>query len=165
MHAGRVAGNLAKIGWHAGEKLVQGGTRAVMGGISTANAANTAMQQTYRSLKATSDLEQSVGGKGMSVWEMGAHALGAGVQTMGSSIGQSVGDGLYKGLTGQEKNRDLTDGGTLKFGQTFTDQGTNPKKADFGDMTKQAKHKGTDVANQKVQNIMNNRKKHLPSSH
>lgn len=96
---------------------------------------------------------------------MGAHALGAGVQTMGSSIGQSVSDGLYKGLTGQEKHRDLTDGGTLGFGQTFTDQGTNAKKADFGDMTKQAKTKGTDVDNQKVQNIMNNRKKHLPSSH
>lgn len=75
-----------------------------------------------------------------------------------SSIGQSVGDGLYKGLTGQEKNRDLTDGGTLRFGQTFTDQGLNPKKADFGDMTRQAKTKGTDVANQKVQNIMNTEK-------
>jgi len=167
MHAGRVAGNLVKTGLHAGEKLIQGGTRAVMGGISTANAANTAMQQTYRSLKATSDLEQSVGGKGMSVWEMGAHSLGAGVQTMGSSIGQSVSDGLYKGLTGQEKRREQNAGdtGTLGFGQSFFDKQGHQQKANFSDMKDAAKTKGTDVANQKVQNIMNNRKKHLPSSH
>ena len=49
--------------------------------------------------------------------QMKRAGISAALSAASSSMKQSVGDSLYKGLTGQEKKRAVSDGGTLSFGQ------------------------------------------------
>lgn len=70
-------------------------------------------------------------------------AAGAALRTVGASAAQSLGDAAYKTVTGQEIRRDSNQNKTIKFGQTFTDDGNNPQKANFDDMLKLGKDAGS----------------------
>ena len=88
--------------------------------------------------------------------------MGAAFKTIGSAGLQSMGDSLYKTFTGQDKKRSEDDGKTLSFGQEFKDDGGHMRKADLGDMQRQAGVKGDAIGNDTVAKLKEQYDKHLP---
>lgn len=142
--------------------MVRGGVGMGMGTVSAISGARRAFDTTKKGVEELNSVYRSSGGAGISESEANKKALGAAFKTLGSAGLQSMGDSLYKAFTGQDKNRDAMDGNTLKFGQTFTEQGANAKKADFGDMQKQAGQKGDSIASETVAKLKEQYDKHLP---
>lgn len=81
----------------------------------------------------------------------------AALSAAGNSMKQSVGDSLYKGLTGQEKKRDVSDGGTLSFGQKHINANDQQDVANFGDMQRQANLKGQSIGSSRGDSIVENK--------
>lgn len=105
---------------------------------------------------------KGAGGAGISESKANMAAMGAGFKTIGSAVLQSMGDSLYKTFTGQDKKRDTMDGKTLSFGQEFKDEGGHMRKADLGDMQRQAGVKGDAIGNDTVAKLKEQYDKHLP---
>lgn len=144
---------------HAG----QAGVRAGMGAAATLDSMASAYATTRDSISNfNAGLKPNEGAgisKGRSVWEGVKAAVGTGV----SSVGQNVGDTLYKGITGQEKQRDDSNRASLKYGHDFVDNQGKTKKADFGDMTEHAKNRGEKAGQERAnRQIENYKKKTLP---
>ena len=92
--------------------------------------------------------------------QMKSAGISAALSAAGSSMKQSIGDSLYKGLTGQEKRRDQNKGdtGTLGFGQSYINIQGHQQKANFGDMKDLAVSKGQSIGDSKGNSIVENKK-------
>ena len=121
-----------------------------MGTVSAISGARRACDTTKKGVEELNSVYRSSGGAGISESEANKKALGAAFKTIGSARLQSMGDSLYKAFTGQDKRRSEDDGKTLSFGQEFKDEGGHMRKADFGDMQKQAGKKGDAIGNDTV---------------
>ena len=153
--AGKITGGLGKG--------VQGLTRFGMGVGATLDSMASAYNSATGKMKdynneRVADPETGMMPAEFTGGQMKRAGVFAALSAAGNSMKQSVGDSLYKGLTGQEKKRDTTDGGTFKFGQTFSENGQGSNKADFGDMKKQAESKGQSIGGSRGDSIVENKK-------
>lgn len=144
---------------HAGQGVVRGGLGAAATLDSMASAYS-ATRDSISDFNAGLKPNQGAGiSEGRAVWEGLKAAVGTGV----SSVGQNVGDTLYKGITGQEKQRDDSNRASLKYGHDFVDNQGKTKKADFGNMTEHAKNRGEKAGQERAnRQIENYKKKSLP---
>jgi len=133
-----------------------------MGTVSDISGARRAFDTTTKGLEELNSVYKDKGEAGFSQREIENKALGAAFKTIGSAGLQSMGDSLYKAFTGQDKRRSEDDGKTLSFGQEFKDEGGHMRKADFGDMQRQAGTKGDAIGNDTVAKLKEQYDKHLP---
>lgn len=151
-HGARVINGAANAAWNTGTKAFQAGVSGGMGAAATLDGAAAARNATLENARYQNALLKMSNPEatGMTEKQMKQAANASYWQSIGGSMKQSVGDSLYKGLTGQEKRRNEMDGKTLSFGETFTDKEGHQRKADFGDMKEAAETKGQNIGKENV---------------
>lgn len=165
IHTASHLGGAAKVVKDASNAIkdaVQGGVGMGMGAVSAISGAGRAFDTTKKGIEELNSVYRSSGGAGISESEANKKAFGAAFKTLGSAGLQSMGDSLNKAFTGQDKRRSEDDGKTLSFGQEFKDEGGHMRKADFGDMQRQAGIKGDVIGNDTVAKLKEQYDKHLP---
>lgn len=146
---------------HAGQGVVRGGFGAAATLDSMASAYDSAVgkMQNYNDTR-EADPKTGMMPAAFTDSQMKSAGISAALSAAGSSMKQSIGDSLYKGLTGQEKRRDQNKGdtGTLGFGQSYIDTEGRNQKANFGDMKDAAVSKGQSIGDSKGNSIVENKK-------
>ena len=171
-HGARVINGAANAAWNTGTKAFQAGVSGGMGAAATLDGAAAARNAALENARYQNALlkMQNPEATGMTEKQMQRAANASYWQSIGGSMKQSVGDSLYKGLTGQEKKRNEMDGKTLSFGETFTDKEGHQRKADFGDIKDAAVTKGQNIGKENVDKFFEPynesamKTKHLPDN-
>ena len=158
-HAAQSAKKVGSGLAHVTQGVVRGGmgASATLDSMASAYNSATGKMKDYNNDRVP-DPKTGLMPAGFTGGQMKRAGVFAALSAAGNSMRQSVGDSLYKGLTGQEKKRDTMDGGTFKFGQTFSENGVGSNKADFGDMKKQAESKGQSIGGSRGDSIVENKK-------
>lgn len=143
---------------HAGQGVVRGGFGAAATLDSMASAYDSAVgkMKDYNNTR-KADPETGIMPAAFTDSQMKSAGISAALSAAGSSMKQSIGDSLYKGLTGQEKRRNIDDGETLNFGQNFEKDGRQ-QNANFSDMKDAAVSKGQSIGDSKGNSIVENKK-------
>ena len=152
IHAGRSAYQAAKLGGHVVGDIGRWGVQKGLGAISTFGAAGAAYKSAADEIKSFNAMHDD--GPRISNGEIFNTGMGAALRTVGASAAQSLGDAAYKTVTGQEIKRDINQNKTIKFGQTFTENGHNPQKAHFDDMLKYGKDVGSTRGQKAAKNVI-----------
>ena len=146
---------------HAGQAGIRGG----LGAAATLDSMASAYDSAVGKMKDYNDTREKDPETGMmpaafTDSQMKRAGISAALSAASSSMKQSVGDSLYKGLTGQEKRRDKSTGdtGTLGFGQSYVDEGGHNQKANFGDMKDAAVSKGQSIGGSRGASVVENKK-------
>ena len=143
---------------HAGQGVVRGGLGAAATLDSMASAYDSAVgkMQNYNDTR-EADPKTGMMPAAFTDSQMKSAGISAALSAAGSSMKQSIGDSLYKGLTGQEKRRNIDDGETLNFGQNFEKDGRH-QNANFSDMKDAAVSKGQSIGGSRGDSIVENKK-------
>lgn len=160
-HAAQSAKKVGSGLAHVTQGVVRGGmgASATLDSMASAYNSATGKMKDYNNDRVP-DPETGLMPAGFTGGQMKRAGVFAALSAAGDSMRQSVGDTLYKGLTGQEKRRDKGNGdtGTLGYGQSFIDIQGHNQKANFTDMKDAAVAKGQSIGSSRGDSIVENKK-------